>query len=429
MLLLLAAALSLATRAADVVAYENDFDTYGESDFSGTDGWLSGYDDDAWSTRRGDNIYASEDEGFGEWGSGDAIDNHLVYTGDTWSDFTMDATLYVDDDDGAGFVFRYQDAENFYMVLFCGGSSCPGTGDGDGTGFVGMRLYKVESGSATELDSSSTTYSRGDVQDVQIVASGGALDIWFDDDTNGVFDADDEVLSASDSAFSDGMVGFYCYNCGEGDAGCAFDDLVVSVPVPEDLDHDGYVSTGDGGDDCDDGDASVHPDAPERLNGTDDDCDGLVDDGTDVYDDDGDGYSEDAGDCADDDASVGPGANEVADGVDNDCDGETDEVAAAGDLDGDGYTTEAGDCDDGNAATHPGATEILDGIDNDCDGLVDTGGDTGADDTDLDTNPQFKDPMTGTPGECGCAVGGAASGWSLLLGVGMLVVRRRFPSA
>jgi type IV pilus assembly protein PilY1 len=49
-----------------------------------------------------------------------------------------------------------------------------------------------------------------------------------------------------------------------------------------------------------------------------------VDEGTDAYDDDGDGYTEDGGDCDDTDALVGPHVLETTgDGVDNDCDGVT----------------------------------------------------------------------------------------------------------
>ncbi|MFZ5477312.1 MAG: MopE-related protein [Myxococcota bacterium] len=55
-------------------------------------------------------------------------------------------------------------------------------------------------------------------------------------------------------------------------------------------------------------------------------------------DEDGDGYSPDAGDCDDTDANVSPGRDEVWDGVDNDCDGSVDvgEVAelSAGYVDG-----------------------------------------------------------------------------------------------
>ena len=47
----------------------------------------------------------------------------------------------------------------------------------------------------------------------------------------------------------------------------------VSVPGEVDADGDGYRTS----EDCDDGDAAVHPGAPEACNGADDDCDGLVD--------------------------------------------------------------------------------------------------------------------------------------------------------
>ncbi len=176
----------------------------------------------------------------------------------------------------------------------------------------------------------------------------------------------------------------------------------------------GYVADGT---DCDDGDAGINPGATEVCNGSDDDCDGTVDedDAADVAtwyaDADSDGYGDaatseldcdqpsgfvaDDADCDDGDAGIHPAAAEICDGVDNDCDGLTDDddssVSGGGtwylDDDGDGYgdpgsSVEAcelpsgyladdSDCDDGDAGIHPGATEICDGVDNDCDGDVD----------------------------------------------------------
>lgn len=46
------------------------------------------------------------------------------------------------------------------------------------------------------------------------------------------------------------------------------------VPAPVDADHDTFPV----GADCDDTDVHVHPHAPERANGVDDDCNGAVDD-------------------------------------------------------------------------------------------------------------------------------------------------------
>jgi hypothetical protein len=77
------------------------------------------------------------------------------------------------------------------------------------------------------------------------------------------------------------------------------------------------------------------------------------------------------GDCNDSNAAIHPGATEICgDGIDQDCNGVdlpclTDPLEV--DNDGDGFTENAGDCNDSNASIHPGATEICgDGIDQDC---------------------------------------------------------------
>jgi hypothetical protein len=179
----------------------------------------------------------------------------------------------------------------------------------------------------------------------------------------------------------------------EGFVGTAQAALNVISGDRVDNDNDGY--TEDEGD-CDDTDEDVHPGAFELVNGIDDDCNDLIDDGTTAYDDDGDGYAEDAGDCVDSDPEIYPYAPEICDGIDNDCNGTIDGPDVIDgttyyrDLDGDGfgdwsssevscdpisgYTTDATDCNDTESVAHPGAPEVCDGIDNDCDAFIDEEG-------------------------------------------------------
>ena len=185
-----------------------------------------------------------------------------------------------------------------------------------------------------------------------------------------------------------------------------------------DADADGHRHAQYGGEDCDDGDGSVHPGAVEDCGPVDRDCDAGIDeqpgDGRRWYADrDGDGFGNidepvvacdrptgvatDGRDCDDRDAGENPFAPEVCGGGDEDCDGQVDEAGAVDaprwlrDADGDGFgdplhsavaceapdgyiagEVGAADCDDAEAGVSPGAEEVCnDGVDNDCDGRHD----------------------------------------------------------
>ncbi len=137
-----------------------------------------------------------------------------------------------------------------------------------------------------------------------------------------------------------------------------------------DTDGDGYTYGGSPGD-CAEGDSRRHPFALESTNGQDDDCDGVIDEGTTAFDDDGDGFSEEEGDCNDETSSAAPGLSEVTDDLDNDCNGAVDDGTTRYDDDGDTFTEAQGDCGDDDPSVFPGASEGCDEVDNDCNGLVD----------------------------------------------------------
>jgi len=197
-------------------------------------------------------------------------------------------------------------------------------GDGDGYGDPDTEQLSCE-------QPPDTVGASDDCDDAEPAVNPGATEACneVDDDCDGLVDDDDPTVDAPLWYVDDDGDGY-------GDPTSA----VLSCEQPPDTQPDG--------EDCDDTDPEVHPEATEVCNEIDDDCDGLVDDDDpdtvllDWYaDTDGDGYGDPDTALS---QCVAPGAY-----VDND-----------------------GDCDDDEPLAWTDATEACDdGVDNECDGLVD----------------------------------------------------------
>jgi hypothetical protein len=180
----------------------------------------------------------------------------------------------------------------------------------------------------------------------------------------------------------------------------ATDDPPAADGDPADLGEPDPADDGDGG--ADDGSSDDTGDAD-----ADDPADADLSPPTDA---DGDGFSVEDGDCDDTDATIHPDAIEWCNDVDDNCDDEIDNVVEGTeftwypDSDGDGfgnpdldplintdceapegYAIVAGDCDDTRSTISPDAVEQCDDIDNDCDDLIDE------EDPDLETPTWYPD--------------------------------------
>ena len=289
---------------------------------------------------------------------GDEIDNDC--DGDIDAD---DSDTDADDD---GYSACAGDCDDTRDDVFPGGTEvCDAAGlvdeDCDGTineiGAVGSDTYYMDGdddgyGGVSTVEAcampSGYTATSTDCDDGNPSINPGATEVC--DGADNDCDGDTDEASAAD------VLTWYFDGDGDGYGSTIF--MACSAPSSS------YVSASG---DCDDGDSSSYPGAPETCDGDDNDCDGATDEAgaigetTWYYDGDGDGFPGSAvsvsaceapadhlpapgvWDCDDSDYYRNPDVEEVCDGVDWDCDGSDTEIDAVGcvdyhrDADWDGY--------------------------------------------------------------------------------------------
>ena len=260
--------------------------------------------------------------------------------------------------------------------------------DGDAESADGCNAFcRVESGWECDGESPTTcTMARcgdGRVQTGE-ACDPGMMTATCDDDCTAPECGDDELNTLAGEQCDDGntMSGDGCSPtcmdepdaCGDGTCDgeggencetCAADCMSSIECSCTDADDDGYFDIACGGNDCNDSDGAIHPDAEEiACNDVNDDCDLTTADSVDSDMDGSNCYL----DCDDMDAMRSPRLDEVCgDMIDNDC---NDMTIDTGDADADGAACDV-DCDDTDPLRYPGNPELCNnGRDDDCDRMT-----------------------------------------------------------
>lgn len=154
---------------------------------------------DGWLHQRS-NIWGRRGDFIGRW-----YGTYLVAGDAGWADYTLSVKAKPEDDDGFGVVFRYQDGEHFYRLLFLqdGLSGGPTT-----------RLDRREGADYTELWSREGGYRPGAEMIIEVNVEADVIRASVDGRL---------LVEAKDRAYERGKIGLFCY----AQKGQAFDDVKV----------------------------------------------------------------------------------------------------------------------------------------------------------------------------------------------------------
>lgn len=154
------------------------------------DGWL----------HQSSNIWGRRGDFIGRW-----FGTYLVAGDAGWKDYTLSLKAKPIDDDGFGVVFRYQDSQHFYRLLFLQ--------DGLSGGPI-TRLDRREGADYTELWSVERGYHPNAEMMIEVSIDGDVINASVDGR---------ELFEVRDSVYGSGKIGLFCY----AQKGQAFDDVRV----------------------------------------------------------------------------------------------------------------------------------------------------------------------------------------------------------
>ena len=243
-LTLLVAVSSDAAALDYIESWSYDFDDGQE--IGGQNGWINGYDEDPWeglvSNATGYSYARSLTDDNVDNDRG-AINNWLVYEDADWNDAAFLSLFFNYDDDAGGLIFRFQDGDNYYMLLTSRGSAPFGLET------PGTALVKVSDGEAELLDvADGEAFSEQDLSAILIQVNDGEISASFWSGVFELYDVDNPgqilqeepafTLSAQDpDPLGPGFVGYYAYDSGE-DGGFNSTDILFGEPTVFSIDDD-----------------------------------------------------------------------------------------------------------------------------------------------------------------------------------------------